>query len=118
PTARRPPWGRRAAPQTLNAKGPEDGHAHTSPIGSFSDGASPYGCLDMVGNVWEWVADSFARYPRAQQVDPLCEEGSRKVIRGSSWQSAARFGYAANRKERKGSDRRPEIGFRVARSAR
>jgi formylglycine-generating enzyme required for sulfatase activity len=34
-----------------------DGYEHTAPVGSFPDGASPYGALDMAGNTWEWVAD-------------------------------------------------------------
>jgi serine/threonine-protein kinase len=35
----------------------DDGYAHTAPVGSYPDGASPYGALDMAGNVSEWVYD-------------------------------------------------------------
>ena len=35
----------------------------TTPVGSFPEGASATGCLDMTGNVWEWTSDAFAGYP-------------------------------------------------------
>ena len=37
--------------------GADDGHARVAPVGSYLSGVSPYGALDMVGNVAEWVAD-------------------------------------------------------------
>jgi formylglycine-generating enzyme required for sulfatase activity len=42
-----------------------DGFVRTAPVGSFPEGASVYGALDMGGNVWEWVHDAFI------EVDPL-----------------------------------------------
>jgi iron(II)-dependent oxidoreductase len=35
----------------------------TAPVGSFPAGASPYGVLDMAGNVWEWVSSAYLPYP-------------------------------------------------------
>jgi formylglycine-generating enzyme required for sulfatase activity len=35
----------------------DDGYAYTAPVGSYPDGASPYGVLDMAGNVAELVMD-------------------------------------------------------------
>src|SRR5262249_6708533 len=40
----------------------DDGWVHTAPVGSFPKGASRYGLEDVVGNVWEWVADWHAPY--------------------------------------------------------
>ncbi len=48
-----------------NARRPDttvhDGYVETSPVGSYPAGASPYGVLDMAGNVWEWGHDVFER---------------------------------------------------------
>ncbi len=48
------PWGNIYDPGKANMDSDD-----TKPVGSYPEGASPYGCLDMIGNVWEWT-DSFA----------------------------------------------------------
>jgi ergothioneine biosynthesis protein EgtB len=35
----------------------------TTPVDAYPQGISPYGCYDMLGNVWEWTASKFAGYP-------------------------------------------------------
>ena len=62
----------------------EDRFAATSPVGSFAEGASPYGALDMVGNVWEWTST------------PYRGRGTR-VIRGGSWDTHPRWARTSGR---------------------
>lgn len=66
----------------------------TSPVGSYAAGASPYGALDMAGNVWEWVADWYdsGYYQNSPPRNPTGPaDGSSKALRGGSW-----VNYASN----------------------
>ncbi|MCA9795358.1 MAG: SUMF1/EgtB/PvdO family nonheme iron enzyme, partial [Candidatus Eremiobacteraeota bacterium] len=51
------PWGDRFESHRLNSA--EGGRQATSAVGSFPNGVSPFGCQDMVGNVWEWTASAW-----------------------------------------------------------
>jgi formylglycine-generating enzyme required for sulfatase activity len=64
----------------------EDGYIETAPIGEYARGASPYGVLDMAGNVFEWVADWYEPYSEAKQSNPTGpESGTDRIMRGGSW---------------------------------
>lgn len=62
----------------------------TSPVGAYSGGTSAYGCLDMIGNVWEWTASDFAPYPGFEafpyrEYSEVFFGPGYKVLRGGSW---------------------------------
>jgi formylglycine-generating enzyme required for sulfatase activity len=64
----------------------DDGFATTAPVSSFPKGASPFGLQDVVGNVWEWVADWYAPYGPEPDVDPKGPAtGTERVLRGGAW---------------------------------
>jgi formylglycine-generating enzyme required for sulfatase activity len=75
-------------PNEANAPGIDDGFFDTAPVGNYPAGASPYGALDMAGNVWEWVADwwqagYYAVSPAANPGGP--SSGETRVARGGSF---------------------------------
>jgi formylglycine-generating enzyme required for sulfatase activity len=66
----------------------DDAFADTAPVGSYSDGVSPYGAHDMVGNVWEWVSDWYAAdyYGDSPSENPTGPNlGEYRVVRGGAW---------------------------------
>lgn len=64
----------------------DDGYKSTAPVGSYPDGASWVGALDLAGNVYEWVADWYGNYPSGRQVNPTGpQSGETRVLRGGSW---------------------------------
>jgi formylglycine-generating enzyme required for sulfatase activity/class 3 adenylate cyclase len=52
------PWGCDFASERLNSA--ESGLRRTTAVGSYPSGASPYGCMDMAGNVWEWTSSPWS----------------------------------------------------------
>ena len=63
-----------------------DGWETTAPVGSFPDGASRFGALDMAGNIWEWTADWYGRYEGQAATNPRgADSGTQHVLRGGSW---------------------------------
>jgi formylglycine-generating enzyme required for sulfatase activity len=96
PQGRTYPWGDEPPNDTLlnYAKAIND----TTPVGSYPAGASWAGALDMAGNVYEWVADWYGRYPSEPQTDPSGPlRGIGHVLRGGSWFDGAEFARSANR---------------------
>jgi formylglycine-generating enzyme required for sulfatase activity len=84
--AREWPWGDEAPDERRANFGSTVGH--TSPVGSYQAGASPYGVLDMAGNVWEWCASRWA-HPYAFPEDTDAEGDEDRVVRGGSWFNTA-----------------------------
>ena len=82
-------WGKSHQIDLPSMYGASDGWANTAPVGSLPKGASPYGVEDVVGNVWEWVADWYGAYTKDEIVDPRGPaEGTERVIRGGAWNGA------------------------------
>jgi formylglycine-generating enzyme required for sulfatase activity len=112
------PWG--DAFDVIRCNSDELGLDDTTPVGIFPAGASPYGCLDMVGNVWEWTCSLWGDCPyptdkkeRAQREDLQASEDKRRVLRGGAFwydrwdvRCACRYRYYPN-------GRYWVLGFRV-----
>jgi formylglycine-generating enzyme required for sulfatase activity len=99
-----------------------DGFAFTSPVGSYPTGASPYGALDMVGNVWEWVADWYDAeyYDRSPERNPVGPgSGTDRAMRGGAWYDGEADAWATTtvRHQNPPWDRYEDVGFRCAVSA-
>jgi toxoflavin biosynthesis protein ToxD len=110
--ARAFPWGNAFEPERLNTL--ELGLLTTTPVGAFPGGVSPYGVLDMGGNVEEIVADKYRPYPGGSFVpDDLAAAGSYRMTRGGSF---TRFRDLARCTRRHGwfGTSLYAIGFRLA----
>jgi iron(II)-dependent oxidoreductase len=90
---RRYPWGD-GPPAAAHANVGQTAYRPSSP-GAFPAGASPVGCLAMVGDVWEWTASDFVAYPDFEpfpyeQYSQVFFGGDYKVLRGGSWATRGR----------------------------
>lgn len=97
-----------------------DGFERTSPIGSFASGSSPYGALDLAGNVWEWVGDWYASIyysssPNENPDGPFY--GDYRVMRGGSWNLNDRISSSTLRGKQNPGHHGNSLGFRCAMDA-
>ena len=116
---RRFPWGNEEATCDLTAMYGCPGD--TRPVGSLSVGASPYGAMDMAGNLFEWTADwySFSYYaetPAEGWVGPEGPlDGSTRALRGGSFYGSSSNGVRASYRYYGNPDTRDlGTGFRCA----
>jgi len=107
------PWGNQAPDNSLLNYNSNVGK--TTDVGRYPGGASPYGALDMAGNVWEWVADWYTSsyYSNSPQSNPTGpDSGSSRVLRGGSWSSYA--SESAFRSSNDPTSQVDNIGFRCS----
>ncbi|MFZ4664485.1 MAG: SUMF1/EgtB/PvdO family nonheme iron enzyme [Caldilineaceae bacterium] len=112
------PWGNEWVNGRANISGTEDGYYdYTAPVGSYPDGASPYGALDMAGNVWEWTAtqwrDNYENYAKLVDNSTDGDGSARRVVRGGSWDFYQFSARAASRYRHFPVNRNYFLGFRV-----
>ena len=96
-----------------------DSYHYTAPVGSFPNGVSPVGCLNMAGNVAEWCADWHGPVPEERRLaDPKGPAtGTERVIKGGAWNTAAPSLRAYSRWRAAPARRMASVGFRCARDA-
>jgi len=95
-------------------------YGKTMNVGSYPSGASPYGAMDMDGNVWEWVADWYrGDYYKVEQTrNPKGPASGRsKVIRGGGWNDGSpKYLRVSNREKYESNYRNNDLGFRCVRT--
>lgn len=131
------PWGNTFDAELCNAR--EAGRNTTTPVGLYTEGASPYGLLDMAGNVWEWTHSLQASYPYAdderehvaappvapslwrrvmaamrRRSTPALVE-TRRILRGGCYANPEGFARCACRFRLVPASRTPFLGFRLVR---
>lgn len=108
------PWGEEAPTGSL-ANFYEKGLQDVEPVGKNPAGASPYGALDMAGNVWEWVTDWYSEtyYASSPAENPQGPESGRlHIIRGGDFNDGSYYIRASVRGQNASVNPWSDFGFR------
>ena len=111
------PWGNEFSYTVSNIDGEDDGARYLAPVGSYEGGRSPYGVYDMMGNVAEWVVDTYDPhyYQQSPFLNPPGPDSTEfKVIRGSTWRDSKLNARVTKRFSAKMWRADATIGFRCA----
>lgn len=122
------PWGSTFDPTRLNYcdrtcdqpwsdQNHDDGYDDTAPVDAFPGGASPYGVMNMTGNVWEWVADWYDPnyYAHSPSHDPSGPAtGTQRVTRGGGFYDDRVFTSSIMRRRFTPDVASTSLGFRCA----
>jgi serine/threonine-protein kinase len=118
------PWGDEPSTgQHANTKGDSDGFADTAPVGHFSEGAGPFGGVNLIGNVFEWTQSAFT--PDQRAIDALKEHcpgaasDTWRIIKGAGFDTPATApeARAYHREALPVTCKTPLTGFRCAKDA-
>jgi formylglycine-generating enzyme required for sulfatase activity len=112
------PWAGAFKPQNANLRGDADGYARPAPVGSFPQGASGLGILDMAGNAAEWCSDWYEStwYQKSPEKNPKgpSEQTGSKVVRGGAHTDNDYLGRTTARASIDPNVANDAVGFRCA----
>jgi formylglycine-generating enzyme required for sulfatase activity len=106
------PWGNEWDVARVNSK--ESGFRGPVTVGTFPEGASPYGAMDMAGNIWEWTDSWYQGYPQTTFNSNYFGE-TYKVLRGGGWFSKQEQVRTTQRNANSPGAANDDIGFRCVR---
>jgi len=109
------PWGNKYKRKSY-ANTNKSRNRGTTKVGSFKKGASPDGCYDMAGNVWEWTSSYYLPYPNSPHKDEFYGK-ERRVLRGGSWDDPVNYAITAIRIKVTPNSSDELSGFRCAMDA-
>jgi formylglycine-generating enzyme required for sulfatase activity len=101
--ARAYPWGDAFDATRCNVA--ESGFGGTTPVGIFASGASPFGCMDMAGNMWEWTRSLIGRWDQNDKEERIKDvfgypyqptDGRESFLAGDEWLRVLRGGSFLN----------------------
>jgi hypothetical protein len=96
---------------SLKCNSAASGIDHTTTVGIFPDGASPYGLLDMSGNLWEWCSTIWHKSSEPENNDPSLR--APRVVKGGSFLDFEIYGRTASRRYNIPHSANPYQGFRL-----
>ena len=106
-------WSNKTKRSFANLVGEKDGFPSVAPVGSFPLGAGPFGALDMIGNVWEWVDSPHSPLPKNSR---LKKKINYRIVKGGGWTSPLGFATINYRNVVAGDIKNPTFGFRCVKS--